>query len=74
MSILAPDDAFVTSAPPTHAIQFPLNLRSAFLPAHMSTNSADHARLFCTNHMTGVFFAFGVNVTVTPLGMLTKVY
>jgi hypothetical protein len=25
----------------------------------------------CTNHTTGVFFAFGVKLTVTPVGIFT---
>ena len=31
-------------------------------------------QLPCTNHTTGVLFAFGLNVTVTPARMLTEVY
>jgi hypothetical protein len=31
-------------------------------------------QLLWTSHTTGVLLAFGVNVTVTPLAMLTDVY
>jgi hypothetical protein len=30
--------------------------------------------LLCTSHVTGVLFALGMKVTVTPLGIVIDVY